>query len=330
MPDAIAYFMARKFSKRDCYEYDPQIQNSVPSTNLDVVIRKVPKVRTPRARLKGLTEIERGRLEAAHTKVRPTNVAPYLSPRPDTPNALQYAFYLLGDIRNKTVLDLGCGSGENIAPLLARGANVIGADVSPELVRLARKRVEISHLYPPPLILCSANDVPLANDSIDIILCASLLHHLDIPRPMAEMWRVLKHGGFVIVKEPVRFSRILGGLRSLFPTRKDVSADEHPLTRAELDLVKSGWTVSGERAFRLPWIPLFRPITPEAWIQKLHAIDRMALMRIPSLEHFSTCRVFKLQKPAIAAKPIRATVFTEAVSLRPAPECAFKGSTDPR
>src|SRR6516165_1799761 len=93
-------------------------------------------------------------------------------------------------------------------------------------------------LDPPPFVICSAYDVPLSNDSIDIILCASLLHHLDIPRPMAEMWRVLKPGGFVIVKEPVRFSRILDSIRSLFPARKDVSADEHPLTRAELDLVK--------------------------------------------------------------------------------------------
>jgi len=256
------------------------------------------------ARLHGLTEVERSRLEAAHTELVPTNLAPYLSPKPDTPNPLQYAFYLLGDIRNKTVLDLGCGSGENIAPLLARGANVIGADISPELVRLTRKRVEINRLNPPALILCSAYDVPLASDSIDIILCASLLHHLDIPRPMAELWRVLKPGGFVIVKEPVRFSRILSRVRSLFPARKDVSADEHPLTRAELDLVKFGWTVSGERAFRLPWIPLFRPIVPDAWIQKLHAIDRLALTRIPSLEQFSTSRIFKLQKPAIPAKPI--------------------------
>jgi len=253
------------------------------------------------ARLEGLTEIERGRLEAANTELIPTDVTPYLSPKPNTPNALRYAFYLLGDIRNKTVLDLGCGSGENIAPLLVRGAAVIGADISPELVQLARKRIEMSRLDPPPFVLCSAYDVPLPDDSIDIILCASLLHHLNIPRSMAEMWRLLKPGGFVIVKEPVRFSRISGGIRSLFPAQKDVSADEHPLTRAEMDMVKSGWTVSGERAFRLPWIPLFRLIASDAWIHKLHAIDGMVLTRIPWLEQFSTCRVFKLQKPAAVA-----------------------------
>jgi SAM-dependent methyltransferase len=40
------------------------------------------------------------------------------------------------------VLDFGCGAGENIVPLLERGAHIIGLDVSPELVGLARQRVD--------------------------------------------------------------------------------------------------------------------------------------------------------------------------------------------
>lgn len=243
-----------------------------------------------------LSDVERSRSEATHTELAPTYLAPYLAPSPDTPNALQYAFYLLGDMRGKAVLELGCGSGENTAALVARGAHVIAADISPELVQLARQRLEINHLDPPPLVLCSAYDVPLADNSIDVILCASLLHHLNIPRAMHEIWRVLKPGGFAVVKEPVRFSRIAGRIRPLFPAQKDISADEHPLTRAEMAMVKSGWTVSGERCFRLPWIPLARHIASEPWIKKLQTVDAMMLAHIHWLEHFSTCRVFKLEK----------------------------------
>src|SRR5438477_1450999 len=93
-----------------------------------------------------LTEIERGRMEATHTVVQPTDVKPYLNPDPDTSIGLRYAFYLLGDVRGKTVLDLGCGSGENVAPLLARGARVIAVDLSQDLIGLARKRLAISKL----------------------------------------------------------------------------------------------------------------------------------------------------------------------------------------
>src|ERR1700719_193915 len=56
----------------------------------------------------------------------------YLDPCANTPYPLEYAFHLLGDIRNKTVVDLGCGTGENMVPLAMRGANVIGIDISPD------------------------------------------------------------------------------------------------------------------------------------------------------------------------------------------------------
>lgn len=141
----------------------------------------------------GLSEIERGRSEAAHTVLAATEVHPYLAPRADTPFPLRYAFYLLGDIRQKIVLDLGCGSGENLAPPLARGANAIAIDLSEELVQLARKRLAMAN---PQRIL--------PDGSVDAILCSSLLHHLDIPRAMAEMKRLLKPSGFAVVKEPVR------------------------------------------------------------------------------------------------------------------------------
>ncbi len=65
-------------------------------------------------------EIERSAAEAAQINVGPRNrkqVERYLNPPSDTAFPLEYAFWVLGDVRGKTVLDLGCGSGENIVPL---------------------------------------------------------------------------------------------------------------------------------------------------------------------------------------------------------------------
>jgi SAM-dependent methyltransferase len=93
---------------------------------------------------------------------------------------------------------------------------------------------------------------------IDLILCAPVVHHLNIPRAMQEMRRLLKPGGAVIMKEPVRFSTLAGALRKLFPAQQDVSDDEPPLTLEELRRMKEGWHVNGERAFRLPMVPLVR------------------------------------------------------------------------
>jgi SAM-dependent methyltransferase len=239
------------------------------------------------------TEIERGRSEAAHTRVKPTDVQPYLSPPPDTAYPLRYAFYVLGDIRGKTVLDLGCGSGENVTPLLARGAQVIAIDLSPELLELAKERVALSNFPLPVFMVGSALDIPIPDASIDVVLCASLLHHLDIPRAMAEIRRVLRPGGSVVVKEPVRFSRTIKRLRKLFPAREDISDDEHPLTREEMTQVKAGWQVAGERAFRLPFVPL---LSRKKTIHTVWKFDQALLKRLSFLERYSTTRVLKLTR----------------------------------
>ena len=43
---------------------------------------------------------------------------------------LNEAYDLLGDVRGKAVLDLGCGTGENLVPLARRGAHVTGIDTN--------------------------------------------------------------------------------------------------------------------------------------------------------------------------------------------------------
>lgn len=46
----------------------------------------------------------------------------------------------LGDLRGKTVLDLGCGPGDQAADLAARGATVVGMDLDETLLATARSR----------------------------------------------------------------------------------------------------------------------------------------------------------------------------------------------
>ncbi|WP_426364429.1 class I SAM-dependent methyltransferase [Streptomyces sp. E-08] len=47
---------------------------------------------------------------------------------------------ILGDLSGARVLDLGCGSGGNLAHLVARGAHAVGVDISPVQVTKARER----------------------------------------------------------------------------------------------------------------------------------------------------------------------------------------------
>ena len=75
--------------------------------------------------------------------VNPKNVARYLDPPQNAIYPLEYAFWLLGDVRRKTVLDLGCGAGENTLVLAYKEASVVGLDLSPDLIEVAKHRLRL-------------------------------------------------------------------------------------------------------------------------------------------------------------------------------------------
>src|SRR5437870_779664 len=121
-------------------------------------------------------EIERSAYEARHTPderflADEKDLSRYLNPPPHTVYPLEYAFFLLGDVRGRTVVDFGCGSGENTLPLARRGANVIGVDISANLIRLAERRLAVNHLAGAArFVVGSGHDLPIRAGSVDIVL----------------------------------------------------------------------------------------------------------------------------------------------------------------
>jgi SAM-dependent methyltransferase len=239
-------------------------------------------------------EVERSAAEARSAVLACVDVDRYLDPPAESPYGLEYAFYLLGDIRGRTVLDLGCGSGENLVPLAKRGADVVGIDISPELIQLARQRVW-GYGLAATVREGSAYATGLPDQSVDVVFSMALLHHLDLPAARNEIYRILRPGGLFILREPIRFSRTMNALRRLFPAPEaDISDYEHPMTRDELSAVTQGFTVVAQRNFRLPFVPLlmkFKAIRGQVW-----KTDCWLLKHFPSLEHFATGKVMSLRK----------------------------------
>jgi SAM-dependent methyltransferase len=242
-------------------------------------------------------EIERSAEEARKIVLKGVDRAQidrYRNPPGDTPFALEYAFHLLGDVRGRTVLDFGCGTGENIVALVERGARVIGMDISPDLIALARQRLNDAGLEA-RLEVGSAYDTGLPDGSVDVIFCIALIHHLDIARVVEEMTRILAPGGVVILQEPVRFSRVYAFLRGLLPAHEDISEFEHPLTHEELRTLTERFKVREQRYFRLPFVPLVRrflaPAGPAA-----SKVDRWIIQNLSGIERFATIVTMKLEK----------------------------------
>jgi ubiquinone/menaquinone biosynthesis C-methylase UbiE len=104
---------------------------------------------------------------------------------------------LAGDVEGRRILDAGCGSGALAAALRARGAEVTGFDASPAMVDLARTRlgdgtaVQVADLAEP---------LPFGDGEFDDVVASLVLHYLaDWTAPLAELRRVLRPGGRLLV-----------------------------------------------------------------------------------------------------------------------------------
>jgi SAM-dependent methyltransferase len=139
----------------------------------------------------------------------------------------------------------------------------------------------------------SAYETGLPEESVDVIFCIALIHHLEIPRVRDEMWRVLKKGGFVVLAEPIRFSRFYDRVRKLLPSREDVSEFEHPLTREELKCMTMGFAADALRYFRLPFVALAEN---RSTYRSAYKFSAWTINHFPASQHFATVAVMRLRK----------------------------------
>jgi len=249
-------------------------------------------------------EIERSSVEATLTadaalRVTPSTFDRYAAPPADTVYPLEYAYHLLGDVSGLKIVDFGCGSGANTALLAHRGAQVVGVDISADLIELARRRLDVSgRAGGASFVVGSAHELPFPDGSFDIVFGIAILHHLDLELVSREVHRVLKPGGRAIFQEPVRNSRIVRMLRSLIPYRApDISPFERPLTDTELATFSRPFSSRRYRPFLLPHVQLGQvlPGVRNYW-RRLYASDGALLRTLPALKHFAAIRVLELTK----------------------------------
>ena len=108
-------------------------------------------------------------------------------------------------------VDAACGTGRYADYLVARGHQVIGVDSSPDMLARARTRVPQADLRPGDL-----QDLPLADDSADIVVCGLALSHVPALQPvMAEFARVLRPGGHLVISDAHQESVALGSIPSV-------------------------------------------------------------------------------------------------------------------
>jgi len=118
-----------------------------------------------------------------------------------------------------TVLEVGIGSGLNI-PLYGRDVEtLLAVDPSLEIWRLALRRVSRAP-FPVEFLACSAENIPLADETVDTVVTTWTLCTIHDPvAALSEMKRVLKPEGQVIFVEHGRApdARVLAWQNRLNP-----------------------------------------------------------------------------------------------------------------
>jgi SAM-dependent methyltransferase len=102
------------------------------------------------------------------------------------------------------VLEVGCGPGNNFPYLferLGRRGELFAGDISPQMLRAARRRDVIApdqrHLF-----LLNGSRLPFVDGCFDAVLQIGTINRFpDIAAALAEMARVTRHGGMIVVSD---------------------------------------------------------------------------------------------------------------------------------
>ena len=182
--------------------------------------------------------------------------------------------YIVRDVRYKSllieqaniqpgqhVLDLGCGTGTLaiLAKLAQPGADVVGLDADPDMLKVAKYK-SAQMQVPVKFDVGFTNKLPYPDESFDRVLSSIMIHHLKTPdkiQTAQEVYRVLKPGGqlhIIDFGKPVTwYGKILSPLLHKFEEANDNIDVKLPeifgAPGLKTDVVGNFWTFFGDQAF---------------------------------------------------------------------------------
>ena len=102
---------------------------------------------------------------------------------------------LFGDIKGKSILDCGCGTGRFADIFVRCGATAIGVDISENMLSIAKRKVPGAKFIEGDVF-----SLPFKEKEFDIVVCSQVLTHLHkYKEPLLEMKRVIKEDGTIII-----------------------------------------------------------------------------------------------------------------------------------
>jgi 2-polyprenyl-3-methyl-5-hydroxy-6-metoxy-1,4-benzoquinol methylase len=135
----------------------------------------------------------------------------------------EFRYAVLGDIRGKRVLEIGCGDGGNSVILALKGAHVVGIDISPRAIGIAKQRAKLHGVEDRTEFQASPLEAYLQQTSgeFDVICGFAILHHLlpVLSETLAQLKTRMHSKTIFMFAEPVALSTSLRRLRLSMPIK---------------------------------------------------------------------------------------------------------------
>jgi SAM-dependent methyltransferase len=193
------------------------------------------------------------------------------------------------DVRGKSVLEVGAGTGRDSLALARAGARVIAFDYSDQSLRLigsiAGEEMDV--------VCGDALALPFAEASFDVVFHQGLLEHFRRPQDLLrENHRVLRAGGFLLVDVPQRWHYYTLLKHALMVTNRWFAGWETEFSAGELErlLREAGFEISGAYGANL---------FPPVWYRGARRILLQAGVRLPMQPSPAVHRVRERMRNAI-------------------------------
>lgn len=201
---------------------------------------------------------------------------------------MRYIKQALGDLRGRTLLDVGCGLGEAAVYFALLGADVTASDISPGMCDAAHRLAEHNGVKIKTHVSASEDLGFPADVKFDIIYTGNTLHHVDIAATMPLLLKHLKPDGVFVSWDPVAYNPAINYYRrNAMEVRTE---DEHPLRLRDIRAVQANFRESHTRWFWLTTLLIFivmkfiqrrDPNKERYWKKVVEEADRWAWLYRP-------------------------------------------------
>lgn len=209
---------------------------------------------------------------------------------------------IVGRPTGLTILDFGCGDGWLSVSLARQGNRLHGFDISESLIARAKEAAAKANVGDRATFKeMAAESLDYPNDSFDMVIGTSILHHTDLEVTLDRLNKVLKSGGTAIFLEPLNQNLALRIWRLLTPWRR--TETERAFTREDVSRVRQFFPGTRFSYYCLTsmfttGLLLFAPRSRVLSFTNdlLEAVDERVLAMFPGLGRLSAVVIMEMRK----------------------------------